>query len=127
MTRRLINPADDVWEEAERTSVRVAPRLPENRTLPKPLSYIMGKVPTRVLNSVPRHLHLLLFLLAGFARLGDRSGTFRLRTRDLKSFGWTSTTWRRQLKELEDLELISVYRRPGCTPVITLTGELRPD
>ena len=117
---------DEAWVEAERTSVRVPPLLPKHSHRPKPLEFLMGKVPTHLLVSTPRRLHLMLFLLAGFARLGDRSGTFRLRTQDLGRFGWTPTTWRRQLKQLEDLELISVYRRAGCTPVITLTAELRP-
>lgn len=121
------SPIDDAWEEAERTAVRVPPQIPRFSSLPKPLAYLMPKVPTRTLKSTPRHLHLLIFLLAGFARLGDRSGTFKLRTQDLKRLGWKPTTWRRQLKQLEDLEIISVYRRAGCTPVITLTDELRPD
>lgn len=127
MPNKVSDPLDQAWERAERTAVRVPPHLPKNRTVAKPLAFILGRVPTRILISTPRHLHVLIFLLAGFARLGDRSGTFKLRTKDLERFGWTQTTWRRQLKELEDLKLISVYRRPGCTPVITLIDELRPD
>lgn len=127
MAHKMTIPTDEVWAEAERTCVRVPPLLPKNGSSPKPLAFLMGKVPTCVLASTPRHLHLMIFLLAGFARLGDQSGTFRLRIRDLERFGWTQTTWRRQLKELEDLDVISVSRRPGCTPVVTLTNELRPD
>ena len=127
MSDRVSDPVGQVWVRAERTAVRVPPRMPENRTYAKPLSFIMGKMPAWVLTSTPRHLHLLLFLLTGFARLGDRSGTFRLRTKDLERFGWSQTTWRRQLKELEDMDLISVHRRPGCTPVVTLINELRPE
>lgn len=126
MTQRVNHSSAEVWAEAERTSERVQPRVPENHFAPKPLAFIAGKVPTRILISTPRHLHLLIFLLAGFARLGDRSGTFKLRTKELRWFGWTETTWRRQLRELEDLDLILVSRRPGCAPVITLIDELRP-
>ena len=118
---------DQVWARAEQTAVRVPPQLTGNRTYPKRLSFICGKVPSSVLESTPRHLHLLLFLLSGFARLGDRSGTFKLRTKELERYGWSQTTWRRQLKELEEMDLISVCRRPGCTPVVTLINELRPD
>ena len=121
------SPVDDIWEEAERTAVRVPPQIPRYSSLPKPLAYLMPKVLTRTLESAPRHLHLLIFLLAGFARLGKRTGTFKLRTHDLKRLGWKPTTWRRQLKQLEDLKLISVRRRQGCTPVVTLAEELRPD
>ena len=127
MPNKVSDPPDPAWERAERTAVRVPPRLPKNRTYAKPLSFIMGKVPASVLESTPRHLHLLLFLLTGFSRLGDRTGTFKLRTKDLERFGWSQTTWRRQLRELEAMDLISVCRRPGCTPVITLIKELRPD
>lgn len=127
MPNGVFDPLDQEWARAEQTAVRVPPRLPKNRTYAKPLSFILGKVPASVLETTPRHLHLMLFLLTGFARLGDRSGTFKLRTKDLERFGWSPTTWRRQLREMEGMDLISVSRRPGCTPVITLIEELRPD
>ena len=127
MSDSVSDPIDLVWVRAERTAVRVPPRLSGDRTYPKRLSFICGKVPSSVLESTPRHLHLLLFLLAGFTRLGDRSGTFKLRTKELERYGWSQTTWRRQLKELEEMDLISVCRRPGRTPVVTLINELRPD
>mgnify|MGYP001817563599 CR=1 FL=1 len=126
MAQEMTIAEDEAWATAEQTCVRVPPLLPRHSSCPKPLEFLMGKVPTRVLECTPRRLHLMIFLLAGFARLGDRSGTFRLRTADLERFGWKPTTWRRQLKELEDLDVISVSRRPGCTPVITLMEDLRP-
>lgn len=126
MAHKIAITADEAWAKAEQTCVPVPPLLPNHRSCPKPLEFLMGKVPTRVLEITPRHLHLMIFLLAGFARLGDQSGTFRLRTMDLDRLGWSPTTWRRQLKELEELDVISVSRRPGCTPVVTLMDDLRP-
>jgi hypothetical protein len=85
--------------------------------------FLRGPIPMRWVNCAAQlpgkalHVGIILWHLAG---LKHQAGTVTLSSAPLEAMGIKRTTGYRALAVLETAGLISVKRRPGCAPVVTL-------
>ena len=84
--------------------------------------FLKGPIPYRWLSKAAEqggktlHVAIALWFLAGL----KRTWTISLSRRTLEDFGVNRHSSYRGLKKLENIGLVSVVRRPGCLPKVTI-------
>jgi hypothetical protein len=104
------------WKVMEIASLRLADTLTKNRLYlrgPIPLEWISKAacLPGRVL-----HVGLALWHLSAL----KREKVVKMQGKILKSFGISRGVYKKGLDQLSEIGLVSVERKPGSTPIVTI-------